>query len=131
MNDSTYVHGYSITEFQRLSDQANTLSYLLHHDSVFRPDGLVLEAGCGTGAQTVIVAPQNPQCNFVTFVVSFFASQGKGGSGLHADAICKKAREQTGSSRRKVRNASNMGYQGDNWEAVLLPFLFILELMIA
>ncbi len=66
MNDVSYVHGYSISESQRLSDQANTLSCLLHHDSVFRPAGLVLEAGCGTGAQTVIVAPQNPQCNFVS-----------------------------------------------------------------
>jgi len=70
MSDSTYVHGYSITESQRLSDQANTLSHLLHHDSVFRPAGLVLEAGCGTGAQTVVVAPQNPQCDFVSIDIA-------------------------------------------------------------
>jgi SAM-dependent methyltransferase len=66
MSDGSYVHGYSVTESQRLSDQAETLSDLLHHDSVFRPAGLVLEAGCGTGAQTVIVAPQNPQCDFIS-----------------------------------------------------------------
>lgn len=70
MNDGAYVHGYSVAESQRLSDQANTLSHLLHHDSVFRPAGLVLEAGCGTGAQTVIVAPQNPQCSFVSIDIS-------------------------------------------------------------
>jgi SAM-dependent methyltransferase len=70
MNDSAYVHGYSITESQRLADQANTLSQLLHHDSLFVPAGLVLEAGCGTGAQTVIVAPQNPQCRFVSIDIS-------------------------------------------------------------
>jgi SAM-dependent methyltransferase len=66
VKNSTYVHGYSTEESQRLSDQANTLNRLLHHDSVFRPAGLVLEAGCGTGAQTVIVVPQNPQCDFVS-----------------------------------------------------------------
>jgi SAM-dependent methyltransferase len=70
MNDSAYVHGYSQVESQRLSDQASTLNNLLHHDSVFRPAGLVLEAGCGTGAQTVIIAPQNPECNFISIDVS-------------------------------------------------------------
>jgi SAM-dependent methyltransferase len=25
-----------------------------------------LEAGCGTGAQTIIIAPQNPQCDFIS-----------------------------------------------------------------
>ena len=66
MKDGTYIHGYSLVESQRLSDQAKTLNHLLHHDSVFNPAGLVLEAGCGTGAQTVILAPQNPDCNFVS-----------------------------------------------------------------
>jgi SAM-dependent methyltransferase len=70
MSANNYVHGYTIAESQRLSDQANTLNHLLHHDSVFRPAGLVLEAGCGTGAQTVIVAPQNPQCNFVSIDIA-------------------------------------------------------------
>ena len=70
MDDSLYVHGYSVTESQRLSDQAATLSSLLHHDTVFQPAGLVLEAGCGTGEQTVIVAPQNPQCDFISIDIS-------------------------------------------------------------
>lgn len=70
MNASSYVHGYSCTESRRLSDQADTLANLLHHDSLFLPAGNVLEAGCGTGAQTVIIAPQNPQCNFVSVDIS-------------------------------------------------------------
>ena len=70
MSDIAYVHGYSNSESQRLSDQANTLNHLLHNDSVFHPVGLVLEAGCGTGAQTVIVAPQNPQCNFISIDIA-------------------------------------------------------------
>ncbi len=59
-----------MAESQRLSDQANTLSRLLHYDSIFRPAGLVLEAGCGTGAQTVILAPQNPECQFISIDIS-------------------------------------------------------------
>ena len=66
MSENVYVHGYSLIESQRLADQANTLNSLLHHDSVFRPSGSVLEAGCGTGAQTVILALQNPECDFVS-----------------------------------------------------------------
>lgn len=70
MNGGNYVHGYSNIESQRLSDQATTLSHLLHHDTIFHPAGLVLEAGCGTGAQTVIVAPANPECNFTSVDIS-------------------------------------------------------------
>ncbi len=66
MSAVEYVHGYSNEESQRLSDQANTLNNLLHHDSVFHPPGLVLEAGCGIGAQTVIIAPKNPLCQFTS-----------------------------------------------------------------
>jgi SAM-dependent methyltransferase len=65
-----YVHGYSPRESQRLGDQASTLSELLHHDSVFSPPGTVLEAGCGTGAQTIILAPKNPDCRFVSIDTS-------------------------------------------------------------
>src|SRR5262249_39370278 len=60
MIESRYVHGYTSRESGRLSDQANTLSELLHHDTVFAPGSLVLECGCGTGAQTVILASRNP-----------------------------------------------------------------------
>jgi SAM-dependent methyltransferase len=66
----TYIHGYSSKESQRLGDQASTLSELLHHDSIFDPPGSVLEAGCGTGAQTVILAPKNPDCRFVSIDTS-------------------------------------------------------------
>jgi ubiquinone/menaquinone biosynthesis C-methylase UbiE len=70
MRNHTYVHGYSDRETTRLSDQANTLSSLLHHDTFFPDGSLVLEAGCGTGAQTVIIAPQNPGCRFVSIDLS-------------------------------------------------------------
>ncbi len=70
MKEKEYVHGYSQSESRRLCDQACTLSQLLHCDSVFKPAGLVLEAGCGTGAQTVIIAPQNPACSFISVDIS-------------------------------------------------------------
>ncbi|HEQ71954.1 MAG TPA: methyltransferase domain-containing protein [Spirochaetia bacterium] len=69
-NNETYVHGYSDREAVRLSDQANTLAQLLHHDTRFPSGSYVLEAGCGTGAQTVIVAPQNPDTRFVSLDIS-------------------------------------------------------------
>ncbi|MBN2353237.1 MAG: methyltransferase domain-containing protein [Spirochaetales bacterium] len=70
MQKRSYVHGYSDREATRLSDQANTLATLLHHDSLFPEGSLVIEAGCGTGAQTVIIAPQNPSCRFVSIDLS-------------------------------------------------------------
>jgi ubiquinone/menaquinone biosynthesis C-methylase UbiE len=67
---SAYVHGYSTVESRRLADQAGTLAHLLHHDSIFPPGSRVLEAGCGVGAQTVILAPQNPECSFTSIDIS-------------------------------------------------------------
>ncbi len=65
-----YVHGYSAREADRLAGQANTLSELLHHDTVYPPGSLVLECGCGTGAQTVILAAQNPGARIVAVDIS-------------------------------------------------------------
>jgi len=65
-----YVHGYSAREADRLADQANTLSGLLHHDTVYPPGSRVLECGCGTGAQTVILAARNPEARIVSVDIS-------------------------------------------------------------
>ena len=67
---SGYVHGYSEREAVRLTDQANCLSDLLHHDSIFPENSLILEAGCGVGAQTKIVAPKNPRSKFISIDIS-------------------------------------------------------------
>jgi len=55
-----YVHGYTEREAGRLQDQADTLERLLHHDTRYAPGSTVLEAGCGIGSQTVILARQSP-----------------------------------------------------------------------
>jgi ubiquinone/menaquinone biosynthesis C-methylase UbiE len=65
-----YVHGYSEREARRLKDQANTLDQLLHHDSIWPKGSLILEAGCGVGAQTRIIAPDNPDSHFVSVDIS-------------------------------------------------------------
>ena len=55
-----YVHGYSEKEGGRLVDQATTLTELLHCDTSYPAGSLVLEAGCGVGAQTVTLARKSP-----------------------------------------------------------------------
>lgn len=60
MAEHTYVHGYSLRESERLTDQAETLTELLHHDTHYPAGSHVLEAGCGIGAQTVILARNSP-----------------------------------------------------------------------
>jgi SAM-dependent methyltransferase len=65
-----YVHGYSATEGTRLADQASTLTGLLHGDTRYPPGSSVLEAGCGTGAQTVILAGNSPAARVMSIDLS-------------------------------------------------------------
>jgi SAM-dependent methyltransferase len=65
-----YVHGYSARESDRLADQAGTLTELLHSDTAYGSGSVVLEAGCGVGAQTVILARNSPQAAFTSIDVS-------------------------------------------------------------
>lgn len=65
-----YVHGYSDRELTRLYDQANTLAELLHTDTVYPPGSAVLEAGCGVGAQTIILARNSPEAQFTAIDIS-------------------------------------------------------------
>ena len=60
MPENRYVHGYSPRESERLADQAETLTTLLHNDTRYPAGSRVLEAGCGIGAQTVILAKNSP-----------------------------------------------------------------------
>lgn len=68
--DRKYVHGYSEYEACRLNDQARTLDHLLHHDTLFPAGARVLEAGCGTGAQTGILCRMNPDIRLTSVDIS-------------------------------------------------------------
>ena len=70
MNGGDYVHGYSEREAERLKDQARTLTSLLHSDTRYPAGSRVLEAGCGTGAQTVILAKNSPEAEIMSIDIS-------------------------------------------------------------
>lgn len=70
MGKREYVHGYDERERQRLHDQANTLAELLHDGTRYAPGSLVLEAGCGVGAQTIHLCRNSPQARFVSVDIS-------------------------------------------------------------
>lgn len=65
-----YVHGYSEREAIRLVDQAKTLAPLLHHDTRYPGGSLVLEAGCGVGAQTITLAKNSPDAEIISVDIS-------------------------------------------------------------
>ena len=65
-----YVHGYHPRENERLQDQAGTLVDLLHSDTSYPSGSVVLEAGCGVGAQTVTLAQRSPDARFTSVDVS-------------------------------------------------------------
>ena len=65
-----YVHGYHSRENERLQDQAGTLVDLLHSDTSYPSGSVVLEAGCGVGAQTVTLAQRSPDARFTSVDLS-------------------------------------------------------------
>jgi ubiquinone/menaquinone biosynthesis C-methylase UbiE len=65
-----YVHGYGRRENERLQDQAEALVELLHADTSYPEGSLVLEAGCGVGAQTLSLATRSPGAAFLSIDIS-------------------------------------------------------------
>jgi SAM-dependent methyltransferase len=66
----SYVHGRSEKETMRLLDQASGLGFLLHEGTWYPAGSTVLEAGCGVGAQTRLLARNSPQVHFVSIDIS-------------------------------------------------------------
>ena len=66
----SYVHGYSQRESERLQDQSGILEQLLHQGTSYGDNSRVLEAGCGIGAQTQILARMNPGAKFISIDIS-------------------------------------------------------------
>lgn len=65
-----YVHGYTEREADRLFDQADATRDLLHDGTVYPENSLVLEAGCGVGAQTLTLARRSPGARFLSVDIS-------------------------------------------------------------
>jgi len=68
--NNEYVHGYDEKANIRLQDQASTLVELLHSDTYYPPGSRVLEAGCGVGAQTSILALNSPDALITSIDIS-------------------------------------------------------------
>lgn len=66
----SYVHGYDRRANVRLQDQADALVELLHSDTRYPEGSVVLEAGCGVGAQTVTLVRNSPRARFVSIDIS-------------------------------------------------------------
>lgn len=66
----TYVHGYHARENERLQDQAGSLVDLLHSDTSYPSGSIVLEVGCGVGAQTLTLAQRSPDARFISIDIS-------------------------------------------------------------
>jgi ubiquinone/menaquinone biosynthesis C-methylase UbiE len=69
-NHHPYVHGRSERESERLHYQASRLADLLHCDTRYPGGKRVLEAACGVGAQTLILAKNSPAAEFVSVDIS-------------------------------------------------------------
>lgn len=67
---NNYIHGYDTKENIRLQDQASTLTDLLHSDTFYPAGSKILEAGCGIGAQTMILAKNSPDALFTSIDIS-------------------------------------------------------------
>jgi len=111
---SQYVHGYSQTEATRLNDQANSLAELIHHDSIWEEESVILEAGCGVGAQTKIVAVQNPKCQFISIDIS-------GESISEAKQLIDSA--NINNVKFQEANILNLPFEDDSFDHIFLCFV--------
>ncbi len=108
----TYVHGYQSRENERLQDQAGTLVDLLHGDTAYPAGSLVLEAGCGVGAQTVTLARRSPGAHFISVDLS-------------VDSIAEARRRTAGIDNVEFRQADifNLPFGAETFDHVFVCFV--------
>jgi SAM-dependent methyltransferase len=109
-----YVHGYSPRESERLADQADTLAELLHHDTAYAPGSLVLECGCGTGAQTVHLCARSAGARIVSMDISAASLR-------HARARLHEA--GAGNAGFCRANLFDLPFAGERFEHIFLCFV--------
>lgn len=109
-----YVHGRTAQEAERLTDQARTLEQLLHHDTRYPSGARVLEAGCGVGAQTSILARNSPDAVFTSVDLSWESLR-------HAQARIRQA----GITNVTFRQGDiyDLPFPGETFDAVFVCFL--------
>jgi SAM-dependent methyltransferase len=112
--NGTYVHGYHARENRRLHDQAGTLVDLLHSDTKYPAGSLVLEAGCGVGAQTVTLARRSPDARFLSIDVS-----------AESVAEAKQRIEDAGINNVEFRQADifNLPFDRESFDHVFVCFV--------
>ena len=110
----SYVHGYDPRENLRLQDQAATLEELLHGDTAYPAGSRVLEAGCGVGAQTVILAARSPEAAITSIDVS-----------ESSVAQARQAVERAGFRNVTVRQADifDLPFAAESFDHVFLCFV--------
>ena len=110
---SKYVHGYADRELERLRDQSQTLSGLLHHDTKYPAGSLVLEAGCGVGAQTALLLKNSPDAKFVSLDIS--------------EESIERARNNTGGESSPVSfiqgNLFDLPFEPDTFDHLFVCFV--------
>ncbi|MEZ5173479.1 MAG: methyltransferase domain-containing protein [Bacteroidia bacterium] len=65
-----YFHGYNETEFKRLIHQAEFLSFKVFEHVDFKPGTVLLEPGCGVGAQTRVMLRRFPDLRIIAVDLS-------------------------------------------------------------
>lgn len=116
MNSSPhpYIHGRSGRESERLQFQASRLGDILHQGTRYPPGARVLEAACGVGAQTLILARNSPDTNFVSVdiaEVSLKEAQRR----IHAEGISKVAFQQA--------DVYDLPFEPDSFDHIFVCFL--------
>ena len=105
----TYVHGYHERESERLNDQAGALVDLLHHDTAYPAGSRVLEAGCGTGAQTVTLVANSPEAQITSIDVS--------------EASLDQARQRAPSVEFHQADIFELPFEDDSFDHVFVCFV--------
>ena len=109
-----YVHGYDPRENARLQDQASTLVELLHSDTAYPAGCQVLEAGCGVGAQTLVLAAHSPHAHITSIEIS-----------PSSVAEARQAVDAAGIRNVSVQQADifNLPFNPDTFDHVFLCFV--------
>ncbi|MBA4418931.1 MAG: SAM-dependent methyltransferase [Syntrophus sp. (in: bacteria)] len=114
MKRDQYVHGYTEEEHARLHDQAATLTELLHGDTHYSKGSIVLEAGCGVGAQSIILGKNSPEAHFLSIDIS-------GQSLDKARALI--GREGLLNVQFQIADIYNLAFEEDSFDHVFVCFV--------